>query len=345
MGVTLTHQQQAAVDNRGGELLVSAAAGSGKTRILVERLLNRVQQEHLDLDRFLVITYTKAAAAELRGKIMDELNDRLAADPGNAFLHRQKLVIYRAQISTIHSFCTALMREEGYRIDLQPDFRVGDDSECAVLKNRILTRALEERYEHLEENSAFSELVDTLSAGRDDSRLQSIVLDIHTRIQSHPAPARWLADQARAFDLSGVKDVGATAWGRLLMENARRQAAYWHRRFVEVLDLLREDAALEKAYAESFDGTAGQPGRFPGCAGSGLGQRPRPVPDPVPKAGPRHQGRGQGVAGAGKIRPGQVQEAPCQAGGHLCGFQRGSAGGYGAGAPGGGGAFAADGGF
>ena len=93
MGVTLTHQQQAAVDNRGGELLVSAAAGSGKTRILVERLLNRVQQEHLDLDRFLVITYTKAAAAELRGKIMDELNDRLAADPGNAFLHRQKLVI------------------------------------------------------------------------------------------------------------------------------------------------------------------------------------------------------------------------------------------------------------
>ena len=255
MGVTLTHQQQAAVDNRGGELLVSAAAGSGKTRILVERLLNRVQQEHLDLDRFLVITYTKAAAAELRGKIMDELNDRLAADPGNAFLHRQKLVIYRAQISTIHSFCTALMREEGYRIDLQPDFRVGDDSECAVLKNRILTRVLEERYEHLEENSAFSELVDTLSAGRDDSRLQSIVLDIHTRIQSHPAPARWLADQARAFDLSGVKDVGATAWGRLLMENARRQAAYWHRRFVEVLDLLREDAALEKAYSESFDGT------------------------------------------------------------------------------------------
>ena len=99
MGVTLTHQQQAAVDNRGGELLVSAAAGSGKTRILVERLLDRVQQEHLDLDRFLVITYTKAAAAELRGKIMDELNDRLAADPGNAFLHRQKLVIYRAQIS------------------------------------------------------------------------------------------------------------------------------------------------------------------------------------------------------------------------------------------------------
>ena len=76
MAVTLTHQQRAAVDNRGGELLVSAAAGSGTTRILVERLLNRVEQEHLDLDRFLVITYTKAAASELRGKILDELNAR-----------------------------------------------------------------------------------------------------------------------------------------------------------------------------------------------------------------------------------------------------------------------------
>ena len=136
MGITLTHQQQAAVDDRGGELLVSAAAGSGKTRILVERLMNRVEQEHLDLDRFLVITYTKAAAAELRGKIMDELNARLANKPGDAFLRRQKLVIYRSQISTIHSFCTALLREEGYRIDLQPDFRVGDDSECAILQDR-----------------------------------------------------------------------------------------------------------------------------------------------------------------------------------------------------------------
>ncbi len=254
MGVTLTHQQQAAVDDRGGELLVSAAAGSGKTRILVERLLNRVEQERLDLDRFLVITYTKAAASELRGKIMEELNARLAAHPEDAFLQRQKLVIYRAQISTIHSFCTALLREEGYRIGLEADFRVGDDSECALLREKALSRLLEERYEHLEEND-FAALVDTMSAGKDDSRLVRIVLDIHTRIQSHPDPARWLADQAAAFDLKGVKDVSNTPWGALLMEDARRQVSYWHRRFVEALDLLREDPALEKAYSESFDAT------------------------------------------------------------------------------------------
>ena len=254
MAVTLTHQQRAAVENRGGELLVSAAAGSGKTRILVERLMNRVEEERIDLDHFLVITYTKAAASELRGKIMEELNARLAARPGDAFLRRQKMVIYRAQISTIHSFCTALLREEGYRIQLNGDFRVGDDSECVILKDRVLSRLLEERYEHIGEND-FGALVDTMAAGRDDSRLSGIVLDIHTRVQSHPEPAKWLLDQAVAFDLTGVKDVGDTPWGALIMEDARRQVSYWYRRFVEALDLLREDAALEKAYSESFDGT------------------------------------------------------------------------------------------
>ncbi len=255
MGVKLTYQQRAAVDNRGGELLVSAAAGSGKTRILVERLLNRVEEEHLDLDHFLVITYTKAAAAELRGKIMDELNARLAAKPDDPLLRRQKLVIYRAQISTIHSFCTAFLREEGYRIDLNGDFRVGDESECKLLKNRVLERILEERYQNLQENSVYASLVDVFSAGRDDQKISQIVLDIHSRVQSHPAPERWLKEQAERFDLSGVKDVSDTDWGRLLMEDARRQVAYWHRRFVEALDLLQEDAALEQAYSESFDST------------------------------------------------------------------------------------------
>lgn len=255
MGVTLTHQQRAAVDNRGGELLVSAAAGSGKTRILVERLLNRVEEEHLDLDHFLVITYTKAAAAELRGKIMDELNARLAEKPEDPLLRRQKMVIYRAQISTIHSFCTAFLREEGYRIDLNGDFRVGDESECKLLRNRVLERILEERYQNMQEDSVFAALVDVLAAGRDDQMLTQIVLDIHSRVQSHPAPAKWLQEQSERFDLSKVKDVSDTDWGRLLMEDARRQVGYWHRRFVEALDLLQEDAALEQAYSESFDST------------------------------------------------------------------------------------------
>ncbi|MBR1781164.1 MAG: UvrD-helicase domain-containing protein, partial [Oscillospiraceae bacterium] len=255
MAVHLTRQQSAAVENRGGELLVSAAAGSGKTRILVERLLNRVEREHIDLDRFLVITYTKAAAAELRGKILEELNERLAQNPNDPFLRRQRLVLYRAQISTIHSFCTALLREEGYRIDLEPDFRVGDDGECAPLRLQALERLLEERYEHIADHPDFAALADTLGAGRDDSRLSEILLDVFTRIQSHPDPEGWLRTQAAAFDLRGVRDVAETRWGELLMEDARSQVEYWHGRFVQALDLLQEDAGLERAYSESFDAT------------------------------------------------------------------------------------------
>ena len=114
MAFPLTDEQKKIVDDRGGELLVSAAAGSGKTRVLVERLLDQVTREGLDLDRFLVITYTKAAAAELRTRIAQELSSRLAENPGDRHLRRQSTLVYRAQISTIHSFCSALLREEGH---------------------------------------------------------------------------------------------------------------------------------------------------------------------------------------------------------------------------------------
>ncbi len=120
MAFSLTSEQQATVDNRGGGLLVSAAAGSGKTRVLVERLLARVEGEGLDIDRFLVITYTKAAAAELRGRIVEELSARLAERPTDAHLRRQATLVYKAQISTVHAFCAQLLRECGHLLELDP---------------------------------------------------------------------------------------------------------------------------------------------------------------------------------------------------------------------------------
>ncbi len=256
MAFALTPEQSAVVNDRGGELLVSAAAGSGKTRVLVERLLSRVEDEGLDLDQFLVITFTKAAAAELRDKILAELNSRLAQRPDDWHLRRQITLIYRAQISTIHSFCTAFLRENSHLLDLDPDFRVADETEAELLRVRVLDRVLEERYEHLDENG-FADLVDVLSAGRDDSRLRDITLDIHRRIQAHPDPARWLREQAAAFDLADVKDVGKTAWGQLLMEDAKSQTEYWRQQMVGTLDILQEsgDDALIGAYAESINGT------------------------------------------------------------------------------------------
>ncbi len=247
----LTDQQQAVVDNRGGAVLVSAAAGSGKTRVLVERLLGRVEREGANLDDFLIITYTKAAAAELRGKIIDELNLRIARHPEDHHLRRQSVLVYRANISTIHAFCSAVLREFGHLLALDPDFRVAEENICAALKEKALDQLLEERYETLAPD--FAALVDTMSAGRDDSRLRRIVLDIHGRIQSHPAPRQWLEAQADAFEAEGITDAGQTVWGALLLEDTARQIRYWRGALVRGLELLRGDPALEAAYAASFD--------------------------------------------------------------------------------------------
>lgn len=147
MPFPLTEEQRSVVDDRGGELLVSAAAGSGKTRVLVERLLERVTEEKLDIDRFLVITYTKAAAAELRGRIAQELADRLAQLPNDRHLRRQTTLVYKAQISTIHAFCSALIRENPHLLELDGDFRLCDEGEAAILMSNVMEQVLDSRYE------------------------------------------------------------------------------------------------------------------------------------------------------------------------------------------------------
>ena len=255
MPFPLTEEQQKIVDDRGGELLVSAAAGSGKTRVLVERLLDRVAKEGLDIDRFLVITYTKAAAAELRGRIAQELSDRLAQAPNDRHLRRQAALVYRAQISTIHSFCAALLRENGHLLDLDPDFRLCDEGEGQVLMLQVLEETLDKRYEALEEDSPFALLVDTMSAGRDDSRLVQIVADIFGSVQSHPNPALWLEEQKSLWKLEGASDLSRTPWGASVLEDARRQARFCRDRMLQALELCQGDELLEANYGPSISAT------------------------------------------------------------------------------------------
>ena len=124
-----TPEQQDAIEARGGTVLVSAAAGSGKTAVLVERFIRRITDPvaPVDADRMLVVTFTRAAAGEMRERILAALNARIAAEPGNAALRRQKLCLARAHISTVHGFCSDLLREFFCRVDIAPDFRVADD--------------------------------------------------------------------------------------------------------------------------------------------------------------------------------------------------------------------------
>ena len=245
MAFPLTPEQQDIVQDRGGELLVSAAAGSGKTRVLVERLLDRVTEEGLDIDRFLVITYTKAAAAELRTRVAQELAVRLAERPHDRHLQRQLTLVYKAQISTIHAFCSVVLRESGHLLDLDPDFRLCDEGEAQVLMARVLEQTLDRRYEGVDPQGPFAQLVDTLSAGRDDSRLAQIVLDIAGRVQSHPDPARWLGEEQSRWQLAPGTDMEDTPWGAILLEELRRRCYWCRKRLGQALDLVGEDELLK----------------------------------------------------------------------------------------------------
>jgi ATP-dependent helicase/nuclease subunit A len=252
-----TKQQAEAIFARGSSLLVSAAAGSGKTKVLVERLMARLTEEDspCQIHEFLIITYTKAAAAELRGKILEELAEKLAEDPQNRHLQRQSNLVYQAEIKTIHSFCQRLLRQNANSLGIDPDFRVGEETECMLLRQRAVNRVLESWYETQPEDAPFYALVDLYSAGRDDTRLMEIILDIEEKLQSHPNPEQWRQEQRDALSLPGGMDAGETIWGRLLLEDGIQQCAYWERKMQEAYDQLLEDPKLAKGYGESFEGT------------------------------------------------------------------------------------------
>ena len=185
-----TPAQQAAIEARGSAVLVSAGAGSGKTRVLTERLMARIcDREHpVDLDRFLIITFTRAAAGELRGRIMEELAAALALDPSNRRLRRQSALVRRAQIGTIHSFCAAFLRENSHLAGIGPDFGILDEQRGRSMKAGALERVLDACYEQPEKHPGFLLLADTVGAGRDDRRLGELVLELHQKMQCHARP-------------------------------------------------------------------------------------------------------------------------------------------------------------
>jgi ATP-dependent helicase/nuclease subunit A len=255
-GLTLTEQQQAVVENRGGSLLVSAAAGSGKTKVLVERLFRYVIEERCDLDEFLIITYTKAAAAELRSKIAAELRKRLAEEPGNQRLRRQLLRVYQTDIKTVDAFCTVLLRENTHLLPLEsdrhaltPDFRVLDESDADLVRRRVLQRTLEEFYDGLTPERAL--LADTLGAGRDDRALEELVLELHGKLQSHAYPDRWLAKSRESWlGMDGTFD--ETPYAKELLRAVRRKAAHWAGLLRQGAQRVEADAALSAGYGEKF---------------------------------------------------------------------------------------------
>ncbi|MBP5167507.1 MAG: UvrD-helicase domain-containing protein [Oscillospiraceae bacterium] len=220
--------------------------------MLVERLLNIVESEGTDIDRFLVITFTRAAAEELRGRILERLYQRLAQQPGSAHLRRQTALVYRAQISTIHGFCGAILRENAQLCGIRADFRQLDDTEAEVIKGEVLDGVLAERYREM--TDGFRALADTLGAGRDDSALVKTVKDCYEAVQGHPYPEKWLGQRIAEPVFGG--DAGETLWGKLLLRRAADRCAFWLRRTEQALSLVMADSDAASAYGPSFGETA-----------------------------------------------------------------------------------------
>ena len=252
-----TAAQAAAIETRGSAVLVSAGAGSGKTRVLTQRLMSRVcdETDPVDLDRFLIITFTRAAAGELKGRIMQELAERLAKDPGNRRLRRQNALCGRAQIGTIHSFCAALLRENCHLLGLSPDFKIVDDERAESMKTAALERVLEERYARPEDYPGFLVLADTVGAGRSDDRLAALILNLHLRMQCHARPEQWARKQVEQLRCPSA-DAADTPWGREIMEQASASAAYWSGEMDRLLRLMAEEEKISAAYRDSFAQTA-----------------------------------------------------------------------------------------
>lgn len=262
--VTLTAAQQAAVDDRGGSLLVSAAAGSGKTKVLVERLFSYIRDEHCQVDDFLIITYTKAAAAELRGKIAQELARQVAAHPEDAHLRRQMFRVYQADIKTVDAFCAGLLRENIHLLPsagLTPDFRVADQQETLTLQERVLERVLEQFYSGIETDPQAQMLAETLGAGRDDRALEGLVLELYQKVQSHVYPLRWLESQREQWEKI-PENLEESPFGREVMADTVRKASFWAEMLERAVEEMAACPAVAKAYADRFAETAVQLRQF-----------------------------------------------------------------------------------
>lgn len=245
-----TPGQRDAIEARGGTLLVSAAAGSGKTAVLVQRVIERLTDERhpTDADRLLVVTFTKAAAAEMRDRIGAQISLLLEKDPYNMRLQRQQILLARAQISTIHSFCSELVRENFYKLDISPDFRILDDAEMTLLKNDAITQVLDEYYAL--EDDLFFQLVDAFSAGRDDAKIVSTVETLYEFVRSHPFPERWLREKAALYreDVPASKSL----WGETALHYAEDAVEYAMALTQNALSLMAQDAAIDKAYHDAY---------------------------------------------------------------------------------------------
>ncbi len=243
-----TERQLDAINARQGSVLVSAAAGSGKTAVLVQRVIERITDpvNPTDADRLLIVTFTKLAAGEMRERIGKAISELLKNDPGNSRLINQQTLLANAKICTIDSFCASLVKENFELLDIAPDFRTADESEMAVVKKQAMDMTLEQMYS--ENSEGFTRLVELLVTGTRDSQLEEAVDRLYETSRSFSFPFRWLDSLKEFYCVGG--DVKESAYGKEILSQVKQATEYNLGLFRRVLIASEGDEQLEKVFGD-----------------------------------------------------------------------------------------------
>ncbi|MGG4399536.1 helicase-exonuclease AddAB subunit AddA [Paenibacillus amylolyticus] len=214
--------QWSAISESGEDILVAAAAGSGKTAVLVERIIRKIADpsQGYSVDRLLVATFTKAAAAEMKQRIREALERALEEQPGEEHLRKQLSLLGRASITTLHSFCMEVIRRYYQQIPLSPAFRILNENEAEIMRQELLEELFEEKYGEEDEGSTFRELVDWFSGERNDDAMHRLVQRLYDFSRSHSWPDHWLSEMASAFQVESVEALGHSAWVQSILRDA-----------------------------------------------------------------------------------------------------------------------------
>ncbi len=244
--VEWTAPQRDAINSRGGPLLVSAAAGSGKTAVLSQRVIDIITDPNgsTGIDRFLIVTFTNLAAEEMKQRINKKLSELLRNDPFNEKLLHQQLLLSKANISTIDSFCGSLVREYFYALDIPSDFRIADEQEREILRNAAIESVFERRYDSGSEE--FLALIDVMSGSHDDTRLKEIVLRLFDFLSAQPFPEEWIKKTLKNYD--GSLPLTETIWGKTLVKQVCESAQSIAAMAKEAERIAAAEPGLDKLY-------------------------------------------------------------------------------------------------
>ena len=216
MPTNWTKEQLQAITEKGSNILVAAAAGSGKTTVLVERIIRKIIDDNIDIDKILVVTFTNAAASEMRERILNALYKEIDKDPLNKRLRKQIILLNKASICTIDSFCLDIIRNNFFEIGISSNFRIADNTELELLKQEAMEDIFEELY--IENDEKFYKLIELYTGYKDDEELKTLILKIYNYIQSTPFQEKWLEEKINIFNTKNINDFAETIWGKILLK-------------------------------------------------------------------------------------------------------------------------------